>query len=71
MSNSYGALYRQIVSKICSLMPAKRVTFYDYEHIESLGLCSALCVPILDDHAKDIGTVNLGCCKALYPCPIE
>ena len=37
--------------------------FYDYEQIEALGLSSALCVPIIQDHPvhgrRTIGTVNL------------
>lgn len=33
--------------------------FYDYEDIEKLGLCSALCAPIIDDYGKVVGTVNL------------
>lgn len=39
--------------------------FYDWELIENAGLCSALCVPIINDNTV-LGTMNILDCEGAY-----
>lgn len=39
--------------------------FYDWEIIEDAGLCSALCVPIINDNTV-LGTMNILDCEGAY-----